>query len=122
MRVRTMPCLMGMLVLLVSGANSVSAAGPMPEVARKAACTTCHKIEKKLIGPAFAWIAYKYKDDKEAGKQAIIDQIINGGQGKWIKYTGMIIMPPYGQTTTESQRNELADFILGLEPVKPPES
>ena len=93
----------------------------MPEVVRKAACATCHKIDKKLIGPAFVWVAYKYSDDKEAGKKAIIDQIINGGQGEWTKYTGGAIMPSYGSTTTEAQRDELADFILGLEPIAPPE-
>jgi cytochrome c len=109
------------MMILVIGTNLVVAAQPMPEVARKAACITCHKIDSKLIGPAFAWVAYKYKDDKEAGRKAIINQIINGGQGKWTKYTGMIIMPPYGSTTTEEQRNELADFILSLEPVAPPD-
>ncbi len=108
-------------ILSMIAVNPAVAAGPMPEVARKAACTTCHKIEKKLIGPAFAWVAHKYKDDKEAGKKAIISQIINGGQGKWTRYTGAIIMPPYGSTTTEAQRNELADFIMNLEPVAPPD-
>ncbi len=100
---------------------SVVVAQPMPEVARKAACITCHKVDGKLIGPAFSWIAYKYRDDKEAGKQAIINQIIHGGRGKWTRYTGGILMPPYDTTTTEAQRNELADFIMGLEPVAPPE-
>ena len=108
-------------VLSMTVANTAMAAGPMPEVARKAACTTCHKIEKKLIGPAWAWIADKYRNDREAGKKAIIEQIINGSQGKWTRYTGAIIMPPYGSTTTEAQREELADFILNLEPVAPPE-
>ncbi len=114
--------ILGVMVLFLSTANMVQAAGPMPEVVRKAACATCHKADKKLIGPAFAWVAYKYKDDKEAGREAIINQIINGGQGKWTKYTGGAIMPSYGQTTTEAQRNELADYILSLDPVAPPDN
>jgi cytochrome c len=121
MRMNRIVWLLSFLSIVLGGSGAASAAPQMPEVARKAACITCHKVEKKLIGPAFAWIAHKYKDAKEAGKKAIINQIINGGKGKWTKYTGMIIMPPYGQTTTESQRNELADFILNLDPVAPPE-
>lgn len=114
-------CILSLLAVSSLISTNALSAAPMPEVARKAACTTCHKVEKKLIGPAFAWVAYKYREDKEAGKKAIINQIINGGKGKWIRYTGMIIMPPYGQTTNEAQRNELADFIMNLEPVAPPE-
>ncbi len=102
-------------------ASTPMAAPPMPEVARKAACTLCHKVDKKLIGPAFAWISDKYKNDRAAGKTAIINQIINGGTGKWTRYTGGVLMPSYGETTTPAQRNELADFILGLDPVTPPE-
>ncbi len=110
-----------MMLIFASTAHAAQSGGPMPEVARKASCTNCHKIEKKLIGPAFVWVAYKYKDDKEAGRKAIIDQIINGGEGKWTKYTKGAVMPSYGSTTTEAQRDELADFILGLEPIAPPE-
>jgi cytochrome c len=93
--------------------------GPMPEVAKKAACINCHKIAGKRTGPAFAWVAYKYKDDTAAGRKAIIDQIINGSEGKWTEYTGNVIMPSYGATTTEEEREQLADFIMGLEPIAP---
>ncbi len=110
-----------MIIMFTSSAYAAQSGGPMPVVARKASCTNCHKIEKKLIGPAFVWVADKYKDDKEAGRKAIIDQIINGGQGKWTKYTKGAVMPSYGSTTTEAQRDELADFILGLEPIAPSE-
>ncbi len=106
-------------VLLVSLSTAV--AQPMPEVATKAACITCHAIDRKLIGPAWTWVAYKYKDDKETGKKEIMDQIANGGRGRWTKYTGGIVMPPMKAQTTEAQREELADFILGLEPVAPPD-
>ena len=93
----------------------------MPPVAKKSMCTACHKVDGKLVGPAFSWIAYKYKDDKKKGKQAIIDQIVNGGSRQWIRYTGGAMMPPLKDQTTEAERNELADFILSLEPVAPPE-
>jgi cytochrome c len=101
------------------GISTAMAAEAMPETAKKAGCTACHAIDHKVVGPAWAWVANKYKGDK-SGKDAIIHQIVNGGKGKWTKYTGGVPMPPYGPRTTEAQRNELADFILSLTPIEPP--
>jgi cytochrome c len=109
-----------MVAIALVGAVPAMAAPQMPEFTKKAGCTTCHKIEGKLIGPAFAWVADKYKDDKATGKQSIVDRIANGSRGQWTRYTGGIIMPPYGAQTTEVQRNELADYILSLDPIAPP--
>lgn len=102
-------------------AAPATAASPMPEIARKAGCLACHGIDGKIIGPAFTWVADKYKENRETGKKVIVDRIANGSKGQWIRQTGMIIMPPYASQTTEAQRNELADFILSLDPVAPPE-
>ena len=115
-----------MLALSILGvcmiSSSVALAAPaMPEIATKAACITCHAIDRKVIGPAWNWVAYKYKDDKATGKKEIMDQIANGGKGRWTKYTGGIVMPPMKAQTTEAQREELADFILNLDPVAPPD-
>lgn len=109
-----------MMAIALFGAIPAMAASQMPEITKKAGCVMCHQIEGKLIGPAFAWVADKYKEDKEAGKKAIVNQIANGGRGKWTRYTGGVIMPPYQAQTTETQRNELADYILGLDPIAPP--
>ena len=110
---------LGAVVVSMYGINSAFAVD-MPETAKKAGCTACHAVDKKVVGPAWAWVADKYKGDKKAGKDAILNQIVKGGKGKWTKYTGGVPMPPYGPRTTEEQRNELADFILGLTPVSPP--
>jgi cytochrome c len=112
---------LGMVTISLFGINITMAAEEMPDVAKKAGCTACHAVDKKVVGPAWAWVADKYKDDKAKGKEAIIHQMVNGGKGLWSKYTGGVPMPPYGPRTTEEQRNELADFILNLQPVAPPE-
>jgi len=112
--------ILGMVAIPLLSTLPVMAASQMPEFTKKAGCAMCHKIDGKLIGPAFAWVADKYKDDKEAGKKIIVDRIANGSSGQWIIYTGGIIMPPYRAQTTEAQRNELADYILELDPVAPP--
>jgi cytochrome c len=120
MRTKTRMWILGVMAITLIGAVPAMAASQMPEIAKKAGCAMCHQIEGKLIGPAFAWVADKYKDDKEAGRKAIVNQIANGSRGQWTRYTGGVIMPPYGAQTTEAQRNELADYILGLDPIAPP--
>lgn len=109
------------ITVLLVGSTVALAAPAMPASATKGACITCHAIDRKVIGPAWSWVAYKYKDDKETGKMEIMDQIANGGKGRWTKYTGGIIMPPMKAQTTEEERAELADFILNLDPVAPPD-
>ena len=109
------------MAVLAYGVEPALAAEAMPDAAKKGGCLACHAIDKKVVGPAWAWVADKYKGDKAKGKAAIIHQIVNGGKGLWTKYTGGVPMPPYGPRTTEEQRNELADFILDLTPMAPPD-
>ena len=106
------------MTLLLAG--SAMAESQVLETARKAGCLACHGISKKIVGPAFAWVSYKYKDDKERGKKAIVDAIANGSEKKWVIAWGAMMPPMKGQTT-DQQRNDLADYILGLDPVAPPE-
>lgn len=102
------------------GSSAVLAQG-MPEVATKSGCTACHAVDKKVVGPAWAWVAHRYKDqDKAEAKQTLVEQMEKGGKGNWNEYTGGVPMPPYGPRTSAEQRDQLAEFILGLDPVKPP--
>lgn len=103
---------------LLFAVNPVSAQD-MPPEAKQSGCTACHAVDKKVVGPAWAWVSYSYKDDPDA-KSKVLDQIVNGGKGKWTKVTGGVPMPPYGPRTDEATRDKLADFILGLDPVEPP--
>jgi cytochrome c len=108
-------------VMLLCFALPATADTRVPEIAVKAGCMTCHAVDRKIIGPALGWVAHKYKDDKEKGRTAILGQIEDGGGKKWIRHTGGILMPPFKGRTSEEQRSELADFILNLAPIAPPE-
>ena len=70
-------------------------------LAQKHACTACHAVDRKLIGPSFAEIAKKHagKVDYLAGK------IKAGGAGVW----GAIPMPP--QTLPEPDAKAIAAWI-----------
>jgi len=91
--------------LMVAGS---ALAADMPDLAKKNNCTACHAIDKKLVGPAWADVAKKYKGD--AGAAAHLDGVISkGGKGVW----GPMPMPPNPKVTAE-ERKELVDFVLGL--------
>lgn len=59
------------------------------ELAKKSNCLACHKVDAKLVGPAYKDIAAKYKGDKTA-EAKLFDKIKKGGVGVW----GQIPMPP----------------------------
>ena len=91
--------------LLVAGS---ALAADMPAAAKKNNCVACHAIDKKLVGPAWADVAKKYKGD--AGAAAHLSGVISkGGKGVW----GPMPMPPNPKVTAE-ERKELVDFVLGL--------
>ena len=45
-------------------------------------CLTCHKEHEKIIGPAYADVAKKYKNTDE-NVAMLVSKIIAGGQGNW---------------------------------------
>ena len=68
------------------------AAGPAlanEALATKNACTACHAIDKKLVGPAYKDVANKYRADKGA-EAKLIEKVKKGGVGVW----GQVPMPP----------------------------
>ncbi|MGD8571783.1 MAG: c-type cytochrome [Gammaproteobacteria bacterium] len=109
--------LFGAMSLAVVGVQAN--AQDLPDFAKKAGCAACHAVDKKVVGPAWAWVAHRYKGNPDARK-IVKEQMVKGGKGKWTEYTGGVPMPPYGPRTDEATRDKLADFILGLDPIEPP--
>lgn len=79
-------------------------------------CLGCHKIEEKMVGPAFRDVAKKYQKDKQALKY-LVNKIGNGGNGVW----GEMNMPAFSGLS-EADRTALATYVLSLAEVKLPES
>ena len=75
-------------------------------LAKKNNCMACHKVDKKLVGPAFRDIAAKYKDDAGA-RDTLIVKVKQGGGGVW----GPIPMPPNAAVSDEDTA-ALVDWIL----------
>ncbi|MDD2700399.1 MAG: c-type cytochrome [Sideroxydans sp.] len=91
--------------LMVAGS---AMATDMPAVAKKNNCTACHKVDKKVVGPAWKDVAAKYKGD-EAVWDKIAAKIKKGGSGAW----GSMPMPA-NPKVSDADMAEIISFIKGL--------
>lgn len=74
--------------LLAAGLVAAGSASANEELAKKSACTACHAVDKKLVGPSYKDIAAKYKGQKDA-EAKLIEKVKKGGVGVW----GQVPMP-----------------------------
>ena len=76
--------------------------------AKKAGCTNCHAVDKRVVGPAFKEVAAKYKGDKE-GEAKLFKKVRTGGSGVW----GPMPMPPQ-QKPSDAEIKQILGWVLGL--------
>lgn len=93
----------GLLAVVMAASFQVEASD---ELAKKYACSACHTIDTKLVGPAYKEIAAKYRDDKAAPAK-LAEKVKKGSQGAW----GSIPMPP-NPTVPDADVNALVSWIL----------
>ena len=98
--------------LSLVAAVAVSAAA-MPalaslELAQKNACTACHAVDKKLVGPAYKDVANKYRDDPKAPAK-LEEKVKKGSVGTW----GQVPMPPNSHVS-DADVKTLVKWILSL--------
>ncbi|MEO8794067.1 MAG: c-type cytochrome [Daejeonella sp.] len=74
----------------------------------KSDCMGCHKVNEKLVGPAYQEIAAKY-EATEANKNLLANKIVNGGSGVW----GEIPMAPH-PSISQGDAKEMVSYILSL--------
>jgi cytochrome c len=97
-------------VVLAALAASVAAlpAFANEELAKKHACTACHAIDKKLVGPGYKEVAQKYRGNAKA-EGMLVDKVKKGGVGTW----GQVPMPP-NTNVPDADVKTLVKWILGL--------
>ena len=78
------------------------------ELAKKSACTACHAIDKKVVGPSFKEVANKYRGDK-AAEAKLVEKVKLGGVGVW----GQVPMPPNSGVKAEDVQT-LVKWILSM--------
>jgi cytochrome c len=74
----------------------------------KSNCLTCHKIDEKLIGPAYKDVANKYAGNDTAVTH-LAHKIIAGGSGVW----GSVAMTPHPDLS-EADAEQMVKYILLL--------
>lgn len=74
----------------------------------KSDCLSCHKIEIKLVGPAYLDVAKKYPAT-EANYELLSKKVIAGGSGNW----GAIAMAPH-PTIPPADVKKMVEYILSL--------
>jgi len=83
------------------------------DLTRKNGCMACHGMVHKQIGPGFAQVAERYRNDADAPVR-LATKIRHGGVGAW----GRIVMPAQS-LLTEADAQKLATWVLS-QPSPPP--
>jgi len=99
---RTLVSIGGLLLL----AGPASAQDTAQALARQNGCMACHGMVHKQVGPGFAQVAARYRDDPEAPGR-LAGRIRDGSVGTW----GRVIMPRQSQLS-EAQARLLAQWVL----------
>lgn len=72
-------------------------------------CTTCHKVDEDMTGPAYLKVAEKYKNADGKTIESLAQKIIDGGSGVW----GQTIMTPNPGVSKENAI-KIINYILLL--------
>jgi len=101
---------MNRIALSALAALSVVAAPALAneELAKKHACTACHAIDKKLVGPGYKEVANKYRGDAKA-EAMLVEKVKKGGVGVW----GQVPMPP-NASVPDADVKTLVKWVLSL--------
>jgi len=91
--------------LLVAGAAQ---AQDGEALIKKYGCVACHANDKKVIGPAYADVAAKYKGDAGAAAK-LAAKVKSGGSGVW----GQVPMPP-NASVPDADLKAMVAYILAL--------
>ena len=78
------------------------------EIEAKSDCNTCHKLNEKLVGPAFKDIAIRYAGATEATVDTLANKIIQGGAGRW----GQIPMTQHPNLSLEDAKTVVKYVLL----------
>jgi cytochrome c len=95
-------------LILATAAVAATPALANEELARKNACTACHAVDKKLVGPAYKDVAAKYKGNAKA-EAMLVEKVKKGGSGTW----GPVPMPP-NANVKDADVKTLVKWILSV--------
>ncbi|MDM0075301.1 c-type cytochrome [Variovorax sp. J2P1-59] len=95
-----------MASLACAAAAAAAADAPAQALSQDYGCMSCHGLVRKQVGPGFAQIAERYRNDPAAPTQ-LASKIRNGSVGTW----GRVIMPRQSRVT-DPDAKALAEWVL----------
>ena len=98
----------GLTLAALALAAAALPAAASEELAKKHACTACHAVDKKLVGPAYKDVAAKYAKDPKAAAM-LADKVKKGSVGVW----GQVPMPP-NAAVPDADVKTLVAWVLSL--------
>ena len=96
------------LALIAAMAGTSLPAFANLELAQKTACTACHAVDKKVLGPSYQDVAKKYAGQKDA-VDGLAAKIVKGGSGAF----GPVPMPANTQVS-DAEARKLAAWVLTI--------
>jgi len=91
-----------------TGTETSGAMSPGAKLIAANDCLTCHKIDTKVIGPAYQDVAAKYPATG-ANIDTLANKVMKGGSGNW----GTVPMAPH-PTISQNDAKEMVKYILSL--------
>jgi cytochrome c len=82
------------------------ATGNMLDLAKRRACTACHAVDQRVLGPSFREISARYQGDAAAAGR-LAEKTRRGGGGAW----GEVPMPA-NPGLSEAESRKLVQWIL----------
>lgn len=70
-------------------------------------CTSCHMVQRKIVGPSYADVAAKYESTEE-NVAMLASKVIAGGVGNW----GEIAMPAHPGVAEEDAKDMIRYILL----------
>ncbi len=86
----------------LAGADS----DPVAKLLEAHACSGCHTLDKRVVGPSFREIAQRYAGDAGAAVR-LAGKVRAGGQGAW----GQVPMPP-APGVADAELSKLIEWVL----------
>lgn len=97
----------GVSILAAGGAQAADAKAA-EDLLKKHACTACHAVDKKMVGPGYKDVAAKYRGQKDI-EAKLVEKVKKGGSGVW----GAVPMPP-NAAVPDADLKTLIAYILAL--------
>ncbi len=79
---------------------------PVARLLNANACSACHQLEKRVVGPSFREVAAKFASDRDASAH-LARKIREGGSGNW----GNVPMPPH-PAISDDDLGQIVGWIL----------